>query len=43
MRYAITVAKAILTRLVNVFVMGAVNMTALVFLRAKSGGTAASI
>ena len=38
--YATTAAKARFTRLVNVFVMGAVSMTASILYRAKSSGTA---
>jgi hypothetical protein len=38
--YATTAAKARFTRLVNVFVMGAVSMTASILFRAKSSGTA---
>ena len=37
---ATTAAKPRLTRLVNVFVMGAVSMTASILFRAKSSGTA---
>ncbi len=37
---ATTAAKARFTRLVNVFVMGAVSMAASILFRAKSGGTA---
>ncbi|OED59981.1 hypothetical protein A165_02405 [Vibrio tasmaniensis ZS-17] len=37
---ATTAAKARFTRLVNVFVMGAVSMTASILFRAKSSGTA---
>ncbi len=37
---ATTAAKARFARLVNVFVMGAVSMTASILLRAKSSGTA---
>ena len=37
---ATTVAKARFTRLVNVFVMSAVGMTASILFRVKSGGTA---
>jgi len=38
--YATTATKARFTRLVNVFVMGAVSMTASILFRAKSSGTA---
>ena len=38
--YATTAAKARFTRLVNVFVMGAVSLTASILFRAKSSGTA---
>ncbi len=38
--YTTTAAKARFTRLVNVFVMGAVSMTASILFRAKSSGTA---
>jgi len=38
--YATTTAKARFARLVNVFVMGAVSMTASILFRAKSSGTA---
>lgn len=38
--YATTAAKARFARLVNVFVMGAVSMTASIRFRAKSSGTA---
>ena len=38
--YATTAAKARFTRLVNVFVMGAVGMAASILFRAKSSGTA---
>ena len=38
--YATTAAKARFARLVNVFVMGAVSMTASILFRAKSCGTA---
>ena len=38
--YATTAAKARFTRLVNVFVVGAVSMTASILFRAKSSGTA---
>ena len=38
--YATAAAKARFARLVNVFVMGAVSMTASILFRAKSSGTA---